>query len=101
MEELSRKICWMYCGGFFLVGRGEAAAFDLYARMALKEFLREGRITWEVNVWVRLLEQPEAPKLHWFAADHDDRMTMVPAEFLAPVEIEVNPPGSDDPSAVE
>jgi hypothetical protein len=101
VEELSRKICWMYCGGFFLVGRKEAAAFDLFARMALKEFLREGRITWEVNVWVRLLEMPEAPKLHWFAADHNDRMTMVPDEFLAPIEIEVNPPGSDEPSALE
>jgi len=92
VEELSRKICWVYCGGFFLVGRSEAAAFDLYARMALKEFLRQGRITWEVNVWVRLLEMPEAPKLHWFAADHDDRMTMVPAEFLW-----ADPPGSDEP----
>jgi len=92
VEELARKICWIYCGGFFLVGRKEAEAFDLSARMALKEFLRVGRITWEVNVWVRLLEMPEAPKLHWFAADHDDRMTMVPEEFLW-----VNPPGSDEP----
>jgi len=49
-------------------------------------------MTWEVNVWVRLLDQPGAPKLHWFAADHDDRMTMVPGEFLG-----VNPPGSDEP----
>lgn len=97
VEELSRKICWIYCGGFFLVGREEAGAFDLSARMALKEFLRGGRITWEVNVWVRLLDQPGAPKLHWFAADHNDRMTMVPGEFLAPAEVEVNPPGPDEP----
>lgn len=99
VEELARKICWMYCGGFFLVAREEAEAFDLSARMALKEFLRGGRITWEVNVWVRLLEQPEAPKLHWFAADHNDRMTMVPAEFLAPADVDANPPGFVEPIA--
>ena len=97
VAELARKICWIYCGGFFVVGREEAEAFDQSARRALKEFLRAGQITWEVNVWVRLLDQPEAPKLHWFAADHNDRMTMVPGKFLAPVEVEVNPPGSDEP----
>lgn len=97
VEELARKICWIYCGGFFVVGRKEAEAFDLFARKGLNEFLRTGRITWEVNVWVRLLDQAEAPKLHWFPADHDDRMTMVPAEFLAPPEVGENPPGPDEP----
>ena len=82
-EELARKICWMYCGGFFLVGRKEAGEFARCARAALREFLEMGRLTWEVNVWVRLQEYPGCPQLHWFSADHNDRMTMVPGEFLA------------------
>ena len=82
-EELARKICWMYCGGFFLVGRKEAGEFARCAQGALREFLKMGRLTWEVNVWVRLQEYPGCPRLHWFSADHNDRMTMVPGEFLA------------------
>jgi hypothetical protein len=95
VEELSRKICWMYCGGFFLVGREEAAAFDGAARAALREFLEMGRITWEVNVWARLHEYAKAPELRWFAADHNDSMTMVPQEYLVAHEFEKNPPGLD------
>jgi hypothetical protein len=44
-------------------------------------FLKKGQITWEVNVWVQMMEDTAAPEMKWFLADHDDRMTMVPEEF--------------------
>lgn len=77
-ESLSRRICWVFCGGFFVIGREEAAGFAVAALKAFQEFMGVGRLTWEVNVWVQLLLNPGAPKMKWFEADHNDRMTMVP-----------------------
>lgn len=90
VDVLSRKICWIYCGGFFLVSRKDAAGFAEYAKAALKEFLEIGRLTWEVNVWVRLQEYSECPKLHWFPADHNDSMISIPDAWQV---LESNPPG--------
>ena len=81
LENLSRKICWMYCGGFFLTPRGEAAGAAQAAARALQGFLSRGCLTWEVNVWVHMATVAGAPVMRWFAADHNDTMTMVPAHF--------------------
>jgi hypothetical protein len=94
-EELARKICWMFCGGFFVVRREEAANLFEAATAALDHFLGKGQITWEVNVWVHMLTVPGAPQMKWFAADHNDRMTMIPGEWR---EFEMKPPGCDDPN---
>jgi hypothetical protein len=94
-EELARKICWIFCGGFFVVRREEAANLFEAATVALDHFLGKGQITWEVNVWVHMLRVPGAPKMKWFAADHNDRMTMIPSEWR---EFDAKPPGCDDPS---
>ena len=81
LEDLSRKICWMYCGGFFLIPRVEAAAAAQAAARALQAFLSRGCLTWEVNVWVHMVTIEGAPVMKWFAADHNDTMTMVPVHF--------------------
>lgn len=81
LENLSRKICWMYCGGFFLIPRAEAAGAAQAAARALQAFLSRGCLTWEVNVWVHMATIEGAPAMKWFAADHNDTMTMVPAHF--------------------
>lgn len=94
-EELARKICWIFCGGFFVVRREEAGNLFEAATAALDHFLGKGQITWEVNVWVHMLRVPGAPKMKWFAADHNDRMTMIPSEWQ---EFETKPPGYDDPT---
>ena len=82
-EILAKRICWIFCGGFFVVAREDAESFSRAALDALSYFLKEKRLTWEVNVWVHMLQDPEAPEMKWFVADHDDRMTMFPAEFLS------------------
>jgi hypothetical protein len=94
-EELARRICWIFCGGFFVVRRKEAANLFEAATVALDHFLRKGQITWEVNVWVHMLRVPGAPKMKWFAADHNDRMTMIPSEWR---EFDAKPPGCDSPT---
>jgi hypothetical protein len=83
MDVLAGKICWMFCGGFFVIPRGEVMGVEKVARMALREFLERGRLTWEVNVWVWMRELPGAPVMRWFSADHNDRMTIVPSEYRA------------------
>jgi hypothetical protein len=80
-DDLARRICWMFCGGFFVVPRREAAAFGAEAMEALEIFLASGRITWEVNVWVQMMKLPSAPKMIWYAADHNDRMSMIPEKY--------------------
>ena len=80
-EILAARICWIFCGGFFVVRREEAEGFSRSAMEALMYFLKKGQITWEVNVWVQMMEDTAAPEMKWFLADHDDRMTMVPEEF--------------------
>ena len=84
LEDLSQKICWMYCGGFFLVPRLEAAATAAAGARALRAFLEEGRITWEVNVWVHMTSMEGSPAMHWFAADHNDRIIKIPESFFIP-----------------
>ena len=82
MEELARKINWTFCGGFFLVPRGEAEQLFRASATALSDFIRRGWLTWEVNVWVHMAQAPGALKTCWFAADHNDSMTKVPAKYL-------------------
>jgi hypothetical protein len=76
-EELAGRICWMFCGGFFLLPAAKAMEWHVRCREGLLEFLREGRITWEVNVWAAIVS--ETPGLvAWFLADHNERMLRVP-----------------------
>jgi hypothetical protein len=83
-EQLARQISWVFCGGFFVVNRGAAERVAAAARNALLGFLMAGRMTWEVNVWVQMLAaRPLSFEVAWFKADHDDRMTMIPAQYWA------------------
>jgi hypothetical protein len=76
-EELAGRICWMFCGGFFLLPAGKAMEWHVRCREGLLEFLREGRVTWEVNVWAAMVS--ETPGLvAWFLADHNEKMLRVP-----------------------
>jgi len=83
IELLASRINWTFCGGFFLVPRREARELFRASVAALSDFVRRGWLTWEVNVWVHMAQAPEAPKMCWFAADHNDSMTKVPAKYLA------------------
>lgn len=83
-ESLFSQICWVFCGGFFVLEASTACAFEAAQRRALQPFLDAGRLTWEVNTWVHMLRDEGAPRFAWFAADHNDRMLTVPPEFLVP-----------------
>ena len=81
-DSLAKRICWTFCGGFFVVPAAEASNLAAKARGALETFVASGRLTWEVNVWVHMMCLRDSPEINWFQADHNDRMTMIPAEYL-------------------
>jgi len=84
-DSLAAKINWTFCGGFFILPRQDAGAFWIWQTDGLVPFLREGRITWEVNTWVNCLSTPapqEGMEFHWFKADHNDSMMAIPTEWL-------------------
>jgi hypothetical protein len=82
IEQLCYKIFWVYCGGFFVISSKEAESLYVYTQKALEEFLKVGFITWEVNVWIRLITYEDAPKINWFRAGHDDTMIMIPTQYI-------------------
>lgn len=73
-----------------MVPREEAAGLAKAAMNALSDFVANGKLTWEVNVWVHMMCLANAPTVNWFKADHDDSMTAIPEEYL---EIGDRPPG--------
>ncbi len=83
-RTLAAQISWIFCGGFFVVPKGQAGEFWDWQVAGLRRFLAESRITWEVNTWVECLSVATADpdlRFHWFSADHNDRMVNVPGEF--------------------
>jgi hypothetical protein len=80
-EELVDQINWTFCGGFFIVPRIAAHTFWEWQVEGMKDFLRDGCITWEVNTWVHC-RRDASLKIYWFAADHNDRMAAVPTQWL-------------------
>jgi hypothetical protein len=81
-DSLAKKICWIFCGGFFIVPSAEGKNLAEKARGALQSFVDSGRLTWEVNVWLHMMCLRNSPEINWFQADHNDRMTMIPGEYL-------------------
>lgn len=73
------RICWRFCGGFFVGHREAVVAFAEKARDALPRLLAErGGLTWEVNVWAELEANHDwCPT--WYKADHNDSLFAVPA----------------------
>lgn len=82
-EFILNHICWTFCGGFFVVPTAKAMDWHVASRDTAVRFMRKDRrLTWEVNVWAHMAEN-EGHSVHWFKADHNDSMLLVPQEFLA------------------
>jgi hypothetical protein len=81
-ENIFSKVCWRFCGGFFLGDRESMLEFaDLHIATLTRLTQTHRVMTWEVNVWA--LMNAEGWRPTWFAADHDDRMVDVPTRFTA------------------
>jgi len=75
------RICWRFCGGFFVGSKEAVVAFAVKAREALPRLLAErGGLTWEVNVWAALEQElGDNGLLTWYKADHNDTLFDVSA----------------------
>ena len=67
------RICWRFCGGFFI---GDPQSLLHFHALFREEFPRIAKLTWEVNVWAYLETKGFRPT--WFAADHNDSMLLPP-----------------------
>jgi GR25 family glycosyltransferase involved in LPS biosynthesis len=78
VDQLVDRVAWVMCGSMFIVPASMAEEFDQLSLETLGEFLAQGRLAWEVNVWALLAgRRPEL--FHWYEADHNDRLTMIPS----------------------
>jgi hypothetical protein len=86
-ESILRQICWVFCGGFFIVPTGRAMEWHIRCRELFVEFLLEGGyLTWEVNLWA-YLGQITRGLILWYSADHNDSMLRVPEYFQEAVAV--------------
>lgn len=83
VEQLELGICWIFCGGFFVMPAECIYDFAAAHRATLQGFLDRGHIAWEVNIWASNLWKfytDTNPPLIWYAADHNDTMlSAIPA----------------------
>lgn len=73
----SGRICWRFCGGFFVLPTSLIDPFYKAVTSMLDAWLRAGHLVWEVNIWAAL-ELEEPAWFAWWAADHNDTMLRVP-----------------------
>ena len=73
LDELASRINWTFCGGFFIVPTEKVEEFMQIHLMSLGNFLAQGSLTWEVNVWAAFAPTHQ-DRIVWFLADHNDTM---------------------------
>ena len=76
------KVCWRFCGGFFIGDAASIDAFYLAQRRHFKEIVLRSGLAWEVNVWA-WLEYNGHLKCSWFKADHNDTIIRVKPRVVA------------------
>jgi len=75
-------IHWRFCGGFFLGDIGTMAEFCRLYTTWFPKFLAEyNQMTWEVNFWAWMESKIDNWTPNWYAADHNDSILEVPAEW--------------------
>ena len=85
VDRLYSKVCWRFCGGFFIGDKQSLLEFNKAYRDNYKRFLEERRrLVWEVNFWYWLEKNgyiiPET-----YAANHNDSIIQIPGQYLKTV----------------
>lgn len=70
LDVLATKVCWRFCGGFFVVPAGLVDSFAATVLEGCQEVQEHtGLAVWEVNIWA--LVEPRLP-IHWVYGDHNE-----------------------------
>jgi hypothetical protein len=73
-EVLADTPCWRFCGGVWIVPRGDIVNLTKAFKAVTRMFIRTmKKVSWEVNM-LALVEQTNIPNLRWYEADHNPRM---------------------------
>lgn len=79
-QELCEMVYWNFLGTFYIVHRNYVQTFYEKSLQALSKFSEAGRITWEVNVWIYIM-QTDYSTFTWYSADHNDSFTHLPLVY--------------------
>jgi hypothetical protein len=78
-DPIQDKICWRFCGGFFIGDRSTIEIFNEKNIEMLNKYSQMNLITWETNIWAEI--ESETPELFdWYLADHNDTIFDKPPE---------------------
>ena len=85
IDKLYSKVCWRFCGGFFIGDKQSLLDFNTAYRQYYKQFLEERKtLVWEVNFWFWLEKNghiiPET-----YVANHNDSIIQIPGRYLKTV----------------
>ena len=71
-DTLLQKVCWRFCGGFFIVPAECVDGFATAVLEGCREIQeRTGLAVWEVNVWAFV--EPRLP-IQWVYGDHNENI---------------------------
>jgi hypothetical protein len=78
INYIKSKICWRFCGGFFLGDKVSLIEFYKLSCENFNEFLMQtNTLVWEVNYWT-WLETNKNFKPIWYESDHNDSIINIP-----------------------
>jgi hypothetical protein len=79
---IKEKICWRFCGGFFIGDKESLIDFYNLSFNNYSEFLTQTKLLlWEVNYWA-WLEAFKNFKPIWYLSDHDDSIINIPSNLF-------------------
>jgi hypothetical protein len=83
IEYMLNKICWRFCGGFFLGDADSMREFYESYKIHFPSFVNHyKKLVWEVNFWAGL-EATLDWKPEWYLADHNDSIIDIPTRYYA------------------
>lgn len=77
--DLCMQIWWLFLGTFFLCHRDTIQDFYNRSLVSLMKFALHNCITWEVNIWIDILQQ-DANFFQWYQADHNESFSYLPVQ---------------------
>ena len=83
MDDICKKICWRFCGGFFMGDKDSLLDFYHTSVNHYNDFVVQTNVVvWEVNYWAWLESYTNSFHPLWYFAGHDDSIIHVPLDNI-------------------
>jgi len=81
INYIKNKVCWRFCGGFFIGDKNSLSDFYKLSINNFGEFLNQTKtLVWEVNFWT-WLESYKSFNPIWYPAEHNDSIINIPEDL--------------------